>query len=409
MSLFFKIAFLNVLRNSRRTLITVLAIVFGCVSLIVFGGFVESMYQGLRENMIRSNLGHIQIYKKGYSEFGNIDPEKYLLSKTELQKIFSIVETQPEVEFASERLNFTGLLSNGLTSLGVFGVGMDADKEALMNSAVTIIEGEDLFPDDLESALVGEGLAKGLNVKVGDWMTILSATADGAMNAVDINIAGIISTGIKEIDDRTIRANLPHIQTLMYTDSVTRVVILLENTEDTSPVTNRLNQLFKDNQLDVEIKTWSDLAGFYHKVVKLFNNVFGFIKIIVMVIVVLGIANTMMMAVMERTTEIGTVRALGNTRREIISLFLIESAYLGIIGGVLGIAIGILAAKGITAANIQMPAPPGSTRGFPINITIVYRFLVEAMILGILASVLSSIYPALKAARLKIIDALRFV
>ena len=82
MSLFFKIAFLNVLRNSRRTLITVLAIVFGCVSLIVFGGFVESMYQGLRESMIRSNLGHIQIYKKGYSEFGNIDPEKYLLSKT---------------------------------------------------------------------------------------------------------------------------------------------------------------------------------------------------------------------------------------------------------------------------------------------------------------------------------------
>ena len=148
---------------------------------------------------------------------------------------------------------------------------------------------------------------------------------------------------------------------------------------------------------------------FYHKVVRLFDSVFGFIKIIVMAIVILGIANTMMMAVMERTTEIGTVRALGNTRNEIVGLFLIEATYLGIIGGVLGVFFGILTAKGITSAGFMMPAPPGTTRGFPIQVGVFYPLLLESFVLGLSASIISSIYPALKAARIKIIDALRFV
>ena len=402
MILFLKIAFLNVLRNSRRTSITVLAIVFGSISLIVFGGFVESMYDGLKENMIRSSLGHIQIYKKGYDAFGKTDPEKYMLSKETVVKIFEIAEKQPEIEIVTQRINVSGLLSNGSTSLGIFGSGIDADKEALMNSAVSILEGEDLFPDDPASALVGKGLAESLNTKVGDWLTLLSSTADGAVNAVDIQIAGIMSTGIKEVDDRAIRANLPHIQNLMYTDAVTRVVVLLDETEKTDMIKHRLEAIFAEKGMNVEIKTWSDLASFYHKVVKLFDNVFGFIKVIVMVIVILGIANTMMMAVMERTTEIGTIRALGNTRKEIVGLFLIEATYLGIIGG-------MLVAKGITSAEIMMPPPPGTTNGFPIRIGIYVPFLIESFFLGLCASILSSLYPAIKAARFKIIDALRFV
>ena len=400
---------MNVLRNTRRTIITVLAILFGSVSLIVFGGFVESMYEGLRESMIRSSLGHMQIFKKGFNEFGNVDPEKYLLSPETVSKVVKIAEEQPEVEIVTQRINLSGLISNGKTSVGVFGSGIDADKEGIMNAAVKILEGEDLFPEDLESALVGEGLAESIAVKVGDWLTLFSSTADGAVNAVDIHVAGIMSTGIKDIDDRAIRANLPHIQNLMYTDAVTRVVILLDNTESTDSVKSRLEELFSQHNLDTEIRTWSELDMFYHKVVRLFDSVFGFIKIIVMAIVILGIANTMMMAVMERTTEIGTVRALGNTRNEIVGLFLIEATYLGIIGGVLGVFFGILTAKGITSAGFMMPAPPGTTRGFPIQVGVFYPLLLESFVLGLSASIISSIYPALKAARIKIIDALRFV
>ncbi len=409
MLLFLKIAFLNVLRNRRRTLITVLAIVFGSVSLITFGGFVESMYDGLRESMIRSQLGHLQIYKKGFSEFGSLEPENYLLSAKTAETIINIIEKQPGVEIATSRLNFSGLLSNGKVSAGVFGMGMDAEKESLMNSSVSIVEGEDLFVEDLESALIGVGLAKSMNVKPGEWLTLLSTTADGAMNAVDINVAGIISTGMKEIDDRLVRANLAHIQSLMITDNLTRIIVLLDETENTDAVLSQLKKEFSKENLDVEIKTWSDLAGYYHKVVSMFNSVFGFIKVIVIVIVILGIANTMMMAVMERTSEIGTIRALGNTRSEILGLFLTEAAYLGLIGGIIGILLGILAAKGISAGGFIMPPPPGGTSGFPIRILVVPHLLMESLVLGITASVVSSIYPAIKASRLKVVDAIRHI
>ncbi|MFH2131061.1 MAG: FtsX-like permease family protein [bacterium] len=409
MVLILKIAFLNVLRNRRRSVITILAIVFGSVSLIVFGGFVESMYDGLRESMIRSQLGHLQVYKKGFSEFGSVEPEKYLLSAETTRQIMDIVETHPGVEIVTSRLNFSGLLSNGKSSVGVFGVGMDADKEALMNSSVKIVAGDDLFTEDLESALIGEGLAQSLSIRVGDWMTLLASTADGAVNAVDIKVAGIISTGMKEIDDRVIRANRLHIQNLMVTDRLTRVIVLLEKTETTTAAKLSLEKAFAAHHLDVEIRTWSDLAGYYHKVVRMFTSVFGFIKIIVVVIVILGIANTMMMAVMERTSEIGTIRALGNTRSEILALFLSEAVFLGIMGGLCGIMLGVLAARGITAADLMMPPPPGGTEGFPIRIMVVPDLLWESIGLGILASVISSIYPSLKASRLKIVDALRFV
>ena len=409
MILFLKIAFLNVLRNTRRTTITVLAIVFGSVSLIVFGGFVESMYEGLKESRIRSSLGHMQVFKKGFEEFGSSDPEKYMLPQETVSKIFEIVESQPEVEIVTPRINFSGLLSNGRTSVGILGLGVDADKEGIMNSSVTILAGQDLFPDDLESALIGEGLAKSIDAKAGDWLTLLASTTDGAVNAVDLQVAGIMSTGIKEIDDRFIRANLPHIRSLINTDAVTRIVILLDETERTEAVKSRLEKLFSQKGLDTEIRIWSDLDSFYHKVVRLFNYVFRFIKVIVMAIVVLGIANTMMMAVMERTKEIGTIRAMGNTGKGIVGLFLTEALYLGIIGGIIGIIAGILAAKGITGADLMMPPPPGSTTGFPIRVKVIYSILAESFALGLCAAIISSLYPAFKAARLKIADALRFV
>lgn len=409
MLLIFKVAFLNILRNSRRTLITVLAIVFGCVSLILFGGFVEYMYDGLRESMIHSQLGHIQVFKKGFEKHGTIEPEKYLLSQEETQKITAIIQQEEGVSLTTRRLNFSGLLSNGVTSLGVFGIGMEAEEEALINSAVRIVEGDDLFPEDVDGALLGKELAESLGVKAGEVMTLLAATTDGGMNAVDIKISGIMTTGVKEYDERIVRANLPHIQNLLYTDSITRMVVLLDKTEDTERILKRLEKRFEENGLDLEMKTWSDLAFFYHKVVDMFNGIFGFIRIIVLAIVIMGIANTMIMAVMERTSEIGTIRALGNTRSEVLALFLVEAIYLGVLGGAFGILIGTLSALGITNAEIMMPPAPGSTEGFPIVIQIVPEFLVEALILGIIASILSSIYPAIRASRLKIVDALRFV
>jgi putative ABC transport system permease protein len=409
MKLQLKIALRNVFRNKRRSGLTLLAIVFGSVAIIVFGGYVEQAYVGLRETTINSQLGHIQIFKKGYEEHAKREPEKYQLSPDTVVKIQEILSEIPEVQVVTTRLNFSGLLSNGSTSMGVFGIGMEAEKEAEMSSGMTINEGEDLFEDDRDSVLLGAGLAETMEVHPGEILTLLSSTADGAINALDVTVSGIFSTYMKEYDDRAMRMNLAHTQTLLYTDEVTKVVVLLKDTAFTEKVAQLLRSRLDETGLEVEIKTWSDLAHYYNAVKMMFGSLFGFIQIIVVVIVVLGIANTMMMTVMERTSEIGTIRALGTKKRGVMQLFLLEGLVIGVLGGVLGMLFGAGIAELITTMDIMMPPPPGASQGFPIVIMIVPEVLLQSFALAVVAALFSSIYPAFKASKLKIVDALRFV
>ena len=405
----YKIALLNVLRNRRRSILTLLAIQVAVVSLILFAGFVASMFDGMRENMIRSQLGHLQIYKSGFNQYGHIEPEKYLLTPENVVKINSIVNTLPDVELITPRLNFSGLLTNSSQSIAVVGIGIDPDKESLLSSAITITQGEDLFSQDQDGALLGEGLFSALNTSIGDYLTLLSSTTDGSVNAVDIKVVGAINTGLRDIDNRLIRINLPHAQDLQYTQGISRLVILLSDTTQTQATLMLLKQRFEQQGLKVEIKTWSQLADYYHEVTKLFNGVFDFLQIIVLFIAALSIANTMMMAVMERTPEIGSIRALGATRYEVMMLFITEACYLGLIGSVIGVLLGILLANGITAADIAMPTPPGSSQNYPIRIFVSWPILLQTAFTGTIVAVAASIYPAFKASRLQINQAMRSV
>ncbi|WP_413665420.1 ABC transporter permease [Microbulbifer sp. CNSA002] len=408
MGLGWKVALLNIMRNGRRSLITLAAIVFGCTSLIIFGGFVQSMYEGMRESMIRSQLGHIQIYAKGYNQFGKAEPEKYLIADGDLKKISELVENETDTLVVAPRLNFNGLLSDGKQSIAITGIGIDAEKEVMLSSAIQIVQGDDLFPEDISAAHLGEGLFNALDVQIGDYLTLLASTQDGAINAVDVQVMGVITTGVKELDDRLLRVNLPLAQELLYTSDITRLVVLLEETELTSTSIATLASVFEQNNLNLEIKSWEELAGYYHQVVGLFNGVFGFITVIVLVIVALSISNTMLMAVMERTRELGTIRAMGGTPRQVVNLILLESVFLGLIGSLLGLLIGALAAKGITYAEWMMPRPPGSTQDYPIRVFVVPDILLKTFLLGFCISLVSSLYPAIKASRLPVVKALRF-
>ncbi|WP_444935647.1 ABC transporter permease [Microbulbifer sp. JMSA004] len=408
MGLGWKVALLNIMRNGRRSLITLAAIVFGCTSLIIFGGFVQSMYEGMRESMIRSQLGHIQIYAKGYNQFGKAESEKYLIADGELKKISELVENETDTLVVAPRLNFNGLLSDGKQSIAITGIGIDAEKEVMLSSAIQIVQGDDLFPEDISATHLGEGLFNALDVQIGDYLTLLASTQDGAINAVDVQVMGVITTGVKELDDRLLRMNLPLAQELLYTSDITRLVVLLEETELTSTSIATLASVFEQNNLNLEIKSWEELAGYYHQVVGLFNGVFGFITVIVLVIVALSISNTMLMAVMERTRELGTIRAMGGTPRQVVNLILLESVFLGLIGSLLGLLIGALAAKGITYAEWMMPRPPGSTQDYPIRVFVVPDILLKTFLLGFCISLVSSLYPAIKASRLPVVKALRF-
>lgn len=408
MRLYLKLAIRNVFRNRRRTVITLAGMGFGATSIILFGGFVNFIYVGVRENTIRSQIGHIQLYRSGFSERGAIAPFDYMIGNYD--EIRALLSQIPHVQDVMPRLGFSGLISTGETTAPFAGSGVHPESEAALASFTRIVDGQELASRDQRGVLLGLGLARGLGVKPGDDLTLLTTTRGGAINALAVKVRGVWESGEKAYDDRFLKATIGEVQRLLDNEhEVQSIVILLDRTEHTPFVRDRIAALIKERGLALEVKTWEDLALRYHQVRQLFSNIFNTLTLIVSVIVVLSIANTMMMAIFERTREIGTVMALGTRRRGVIVMFILEGLALGVMGGMLGLALGAILAKIISMYGIAMPPPPGSTRGFTAEILLVPEILTRAFWLSLLTAVLSSLYPAWRASRLDVVEALRHV
>lgn len=408
MDIYLKLGVRNIFRNARRTVITLAAMAFGAAAIILFGGFVHFMFWGVRENAIHSELGHIQLYQRGFSEKGHVEPFAYLI--TDVARIMALLESVEHITLVTPRLRLSGLISTGETTTSCSGLGVDPDKEADLSSFVNIIDGQDLSQRQANGAILGKGLAAGVGAKPGDSLTILSTTRHGSINAAEVVVRGIFESGSKEFDDRAMKVPLPLVESLLDTEgAVQSLVIMLDKTEHTALVRDRLRALFAQHQLDLEIKTWEDLALRYHQVRNLLQNIFNVVTIIVSVIAVLGVANTLTMAVFERTREVGTIMAIGTKRRGVVALFLTEGFLLGVLGGLLGLAVGIGLAKLISIHGIPMAPPPGSTRAFIARIWVIPSVLGLAFTLSLMTALLSSFYPAFRASRLHVVEALRHV
>jgi putative ABC transport system permease protein len=409
MALYLKLAIRNVFRNRRRTLITLAAMAFGAAAIIVFGGFVNAIYWGVRESTIRSQVGHLQLYRKGFSEKGNLAPFDFLIGdypalRAELVKI-------EHVRTVTARLGFSGLVSTGDTTTSFVGTGVHPEGEADLSALAVIVEGQDLTSREPRGVILGVGLARGFGVRPGADLTLLTTTTSGSINALAVKVRGVWESGEKAYDDRFLKVALPEVQRVLDLEhgEVQSVVLLLDETENTPVVRERIERLIRERGLDLEIKTWEDLALRYHQVRELFGRIFAVLTLIVSIMVVFGITNTMTMAIFERTREIGTVMALGTRRRGVIAMFVLEGVALGALGGVLGVVLGVVLAKLVTAIGIQLPPPPGSTRGFTVQIFIVPAVLAQAFRLSIVTATLAALYPAWRAARLDVVEALRHV
>jgi putative ABC transport system permease protein len=404
-----KMGWRNILRHNRRSLVTLLSVTSGVVAVILFGGFIQANYEGLRESVIRSQYGHLQIYQDGYTEQHRQSPDKFRLSPEQTRAITAIAEQSPQHVATSRRLEFTGLLGNNDLSEAALIRGVDPDGESLINSALTIIQGNELSTAEPQGVLLGEGLARAVNAKVGDELTLLVSTAGGVMNAVDVKVAGIFRSFAKEYDDRAMMMGLAHAQKALGTQGVDMVVLLIHDTLALPGVVEALDRAFQQAGLKVEHRAWYELATFYQKVVSLYDGFFVFIVAVIAVVVLFGIANTMMVSVMERTSEIGTLRALGTPQTGIVRQFLVEGLLLASLSALVGVAVAVLAAKGISMLEIMMAPPPGSSRGYPLRIASVP--LVWAVSVGgvMLIALVATYMPASSASRKPIVDALRHV
>ncbi len=399
----FALALRNIFRQKGRVTITLAAITFGVVALILSGGFVEDVLVQLREVTIHSQLGHIQIQSAGFREHGRTEPYKYLLEAPT-----SIVEGLHKVSGVKEvlqRLQFSGLLSNGRADVPIIGEGVEPDKEARLGTFMKISDGRHLQDSDTLGILVGQGVAGALKLRPGDHVTAMVNTPDGALNSLEFAVVGVFQTFSKDYDDRAIRIPLAAAQEMMATNSIHTLVLHLDSTERAAPLAAQIRRSLPAKRF--ETFTWFELADFYRSAVALYERQFGILQFIILCMVVLGVTNSVNMAIFERTGEFGTQMATGDRRSRVFLLIMTETGILGVVGSLFGLALGVVLALAISHAGIPMPPPPNSNTGYTAYIRIVPATLITAVGVGIVASLIAAILPAAKTSRLPIIDALR--
>jgi putative ABC transport system permease protein len=391
------------MRNTTRSLLSLAAIAVGVAGLILSGGFVNDLIFQLGEALIHSQSGHVQIGRKGYFVSGSRAPGRYLVSPEDIAGLAP--DKAPYVVEAMRRVAFSGLLGNGRSSYPIVGEGIEPDQEAKLGTYMVLAEGRALTSRDRYGALVGAGVAHAMGLKAGSSFTVVAPTVDEAMNTVDLQVVGIFNSFSKDYDDRTIKVPLETAQELIDTKGANVIVLLLENTRHTARVAGGLEE--RGRALGLEVMTWDRLNDFYWKAVALYDRQFGVLRLIVLLMVVLAVAGAINMGVLERAGEFGTMRALGNRNSDVVRLVLIEGALMGMVGALLGLLLGWAAAWGLSELGIPMPPPPNSNLEYVARIRLSPGVLITAVAIGALATVIASVIPAVRVARIPIADALR--
>ena len=399
----YKLAIRNIMRQRAHTVMCLAALIFGVVGLIMAAGWVNDIFVQLGEALIHSQSGHMQVYKEGYYSAGSRSPGKYLIEDPEV--LTREIASLEAVHDVMARLNFSGLLSNGRSDMPVIGEGVDADKETKLGTAVSIVEGRQMNGSDAFGMLIGRGLAQALQVKPGDYATLLASTLEGALNTLDLQVVGIFESFSNDYDARAVKIALPAARELLGTRAANALVITLRETPDTQHVASMLARDLGPRGL--EVKTWIQLNDFYEKTVRLYERQLGILQVILLAMVVLTIANTVNMSVFERLGEFGTMRALGNRSSYVFRLILTENLLLGLLGSTLGVLIGILLAALVSAIGIPMPPPPNANLTYTARIQVNPGNVLVAFFIGALAPALAALWSAQRVSRTSVVEALR--
>ena len=407
MSLFVNLALRNIFRNHVRTYIALLAIAAGCAALILNGGIVFNIFRELREDAIHSRLGHLQIYRRGYSDAHLKDPEQFLMEPQEAQHILGIVRASRGVLRATSRREFSGLILKGNRYVPFLGVGVEPDQDAEFSGHTTLRAGSAMSTSNPDGVMAGLGLAQKLDSKPGDELTLMTITESGTLNVVHVRLQGIFEGGLKEYDDWTLKVPLGAAEQLLLDNRIEQIVLLVRRTEDVPVVRAELESVFQRESSNVEMRSWDQLAVFHNQVVGLFGRELSIIRLIIGTIVLLGIGNVIGMSIMERNLELATLRALGLRARVIVALLMMESLLTGLIGAAIGAALGIAVARVVSAIGIPYPSPPGSTRPFLGGVDVIPNIVAAAFLISVLATLAAAVFPIRKAIRIPIAPTLR--
>ena len=398
-----RLALRNIFRHRLRTAMTLAAIVFGVVGLILSGGFVQDVYHQLGEAIIHSQSGHLQVSPSGFFAQGMRSPENYLIDDP--GSIKQTLRQNPAVSEVMERISFSGVINNGRADWPIVGEGVEPEKEAALGSALKITAGRQLAPGDARGIVLGQGVAHALKLHAGDQITLLVTTAEGALNNIELDVIGTFQSFSSDFDARAVRIPLAAAQELLGTQGANTLVLSLLRTEDTDSVANAIKQQLDPTRF--EVKSWGELNEFYENTVALYERQFGVLQLIILFLVLLSVANSVNMSAFERVGEFGTMMALGNRGNHVFRLLVVENVVLGACGSLLGVVLGVVLAAAISAVGIPMPPPPSANIGYIAHIRLVPTIVVSSFLVGFGATALAALIPAWRVSCVPVVDALR--
>jgi putative ABC transport system permease protein len=419
----FKLSFRNIFRFKRRTFITLSAISVGLGLLILSICLMNGVDKQSISNIINCQTSHIKIFKAGYFEKRDELPMDITIKDPD--RIRSLLKDVPGILGTESRVLFGAGLIKGMDELPCLGVAIDPLVDpGLFIIKDSLVEGAWLDPDDAKM-LVGKSLAKDIGLSVGDLVTVRLITSTGkedfSWNAVDLEVKGIFASGHPTVDNQRIIIPLKIAGESLSLDSqVTEIVVRLNSDDDKTITTaqTRIKEILKTREDRFEVVTWKDLAGMFLTISKMKTRNSGMIIFIMLFIASMGIINTMLMSVMERTREIGMFSAMGMKKSEIMTLFIFEGGFIGAIGAFLGCILGGLASwyfevKGLSFAGWGDTVQKLTESIYPVKnvfyADLTVDVLVMTFIFGVGIAVLASFYPARKAAKLNPIEALRHI
>ncbi len=400
-TMWLKFAIQNTLRNRRRSLVTVSIAALGTAAILLAGGFALNTYQALAQSAARTT-GHLILGTPAHFTQDEDAPLQHGLEN--VAQLRTQLLADPAVRQVLPKVEFTGLISNGDKSTIMLAAGVDPDGEfAVKGPFLTMTAGSVLLSGSKEAEIMlGEGLARSLKATPGSSLTLLASTTEGAMNAMDVRVKGIFSTGVPDIDKRLVYTDIVTAQKLLVTERVSSLGIFLDRMESTEPVHQRLAAQFPQST----VQTWMDQAFFYKSVRDLYNRIFGALGMIIGVIVVFVVTNAMAMAIIERTREIGTLRAMGTLPGQLLRTLALEGMVLGGLGALTGAVLSLSIALMLYVVPVTMPAPPGRSVGYPLNIAIDATMYIATVAVMVLLTMLASSWVARKTVHMPVVDAL---
>ena len=408
----FKLALRNIFRNKRRSILTGLSIAVAVMVAVYLWSLISGIMDNLFDNMIRFNNGHVRILNSEY-----VKRERMLPLEANIKNYFDLLklaERNQSVTLAVGRIKFGVLLEHNGKNKPVFGVGIVPSAESQISHLdQNIVEGRMIQPGQGEMN-IGTGLARDLGLKLGDTLTVVTQTAYGSISAMNLKIVGIFNYGAQSIDKTTFFIPLSKAQQLLdLQGTVTEIFVFVKDMykapEVSKEIRSRLDNTYP-NQFTTQAWQDQEILYFYMVVAR---NVYAGLYFLVLFLASFTILNTMFMSVLERTKEIGMMKALGMKDHQVMGIVIIEALIIGTIASFIGAIFGSLISYYLATKGLDLTSTFESmgTLNFPISS--VYRAIFSwgivffGFCMGILFSVAAAIPPSLRAAKMAPTEALR--